>query len=219
MKIDVISDTICPWCFIGKRRLERALAEHPDLEPEIVWHPFQLNPDMPPEGMDREMYLQIKFGGPTRAKEVYQVIADAASGEALDFKLDDIGRTPSTLNSHRLVHFAESRGRQQAVVEGLFKAYFENGADVGSIEILATIARDAGLEYDEVTAYLESDKDVELIRMRDQHARTMGVNGVPCFIVNDKYAISGAQDPEVFQQVFAVAQQDEKAAEIQAAAE
>ena len=93
MKIDVISDTICPWCFIGKRRLERALAEHPELEPEIVWHPFQLNPEMPPEGMDREMYLQVKFGGPTRAKEVYGVIARAASSEALDFKLDKIGNS------------------------------------------------------------------------------------------------------------------------------
>jgi predicted DsbA family dithiol-disulfide isomerase len=124
MKIDVISDTICPWCYIGKRRLERALAEHPELDPEIVWHPFQLNPDMPPEGMDRDMYLQVKFGGPTRAKEVYRVIAQAASSEALNFKLDKIGRTPSTLDSHRLVHFAALKGAQQAVVEGLFKAYF-----------------------------------------------------------------------------------------------
>lgn len=219
MKIDVISDAICPWCFIGKRRLERALAEHPDLEPEIVWHPFQLNPDMPPEGMDRDMYLQIKFGGPTRAKEVYRAIADAASGEALDFKLDEIGRTPSTLNAHRLVHFAEARSCQQAVVERLFIAYFEQGADVGLIETLAAIGRDAGLDYDEVRAYLESDEDVELIRMRDQRARAMGVNGVPCFIVNGKYAISGAQDPEVFQQVFAVARQDEIAEQPPAAAE
>ncbi len=219
MKIDVISDTVCPWCFIGKRRLERALSEHPDLVPEIVWHPFQLNPEMPPGGMDREMYLQIKFGGEARAEEVYKVISDAASGEALDFNLDKISRTPSTLDSHRLVHYAESRGRQQDVVEHLFKAYFENGADVGSKETLADIASEAGLDRDEVLAYLESDTDVELIRTRDQRARAMGVNGVPCFIVNDKYAISGAQDPEVFQQVFAVARQDELAEQTQAAAE
>lgn len=219
MKIDVISDTICPWCFIGKRRLERALAAHPDLNPEIVWHPFQLNPDMPPEGMDREMYLQIKFGGQTRAEEVYRVIADAASAEALDFKLDNIDRTPSTLDSHRLVYYAESRGCQQDVVEGLFRAYFEDGADVGSRETLADIAAAAGLDRDAVIAYLESDADVDLIRARDQRARTMGVNGVPCFIVNDKYAISGAQDPEVFQQVFAVARQDDIADQTQTAAE
>lgn len=219
MKIDVISDTVCPWCFIGKRRLERALAQTPDLDPEISWHPFQLNPDMPREGMDRALYLETKFGGVDRARETYRVVADAASGESLDFDLEKIARTPNTIDSHRLIHFAESRGRQEDVVEALFAAYFRDGTNIGDIDQLCEIAAVAGLDRTEVHDYLASDEDLALIRDRDQSARAMGVNGVPCFIINGKYAVSGAQDPEVFLQVFAAAQQEEKTPDDVAAAE
>jgi predicted DsbA family dithiol-disulfide isomerase len=210
MKIDVISDTVCPWCFVGKSRLERALAQSPGLDPTIFWHPFQLNPDMPREGMDRALYLEMKFGGTARAKDVYRTVAEAADGELLDFDLEKIGRTPNTLDSHRLIHFSETRGRQGQVVEALFSAYFRDGNNIGDIESLSEIAESAGLGRAEVHAYLTSDADVELIRERDQSARTMGVNGVPCFIINGKFAVSGAQDPEVFLQVFAAALQEEK---------
>ena len=209
MKIDIISDTVCPWCFVGKSRLERALAQSPGLDPKISWHPFQLNPDMPREGMDRTQYLEMKFGGSARAKDVYRTVAEAADGESLDFDLEKIARTPNTLDSHRLIHFSETRGRQSQGVEALFAAYFRDGANIGDIESLSDIAESAGLDRAEVHAYLASDTDVELIRERDQSARAIGVNGVPCFIINDKYAVSGAQDPEVFLQVFAAALQEE----------
>jgi predicted DsbA family dithiol-disulfide isomerase len=211
MKIDIVSDTICPWCFIGKRRLERALAMEPELEPEIAWHPFQLNPEMPPEGMGRALYLEMKFGGASRAHEVYRVVHEAAASEGLAFDLDAIARTPNTLASHRLIHYAGRHGRQEAVVEALFRAYFLNGADIGALPVMCEIAEATGLDADVVEAYLAGDADADVIRARDQQARALGINGVPCFIVDGRYAISGAQDPEVFQQVFAVARQDAKA--------
>ena len=210
MRIDVVSDTICPWCFIGKRRLERALSMEPGLEPEIVWHPFQLNPEMPPGGIGRSLYLEMKFGGPTRAREVYRVVHEAAASEGLTFDLEAIARTPNTLASHRLIHHAGRHGRQQGVVEALFRAYFQRGEDIGALAVLAAVAEAAGLDAEAAEAYLTSDADADFIRARDQQARALGINGVPCFIVDGRYAISGAQDPEVFQQVFAVARQDAK---------
>lgn len=208
MRIDVISDTVCPWCFIGKRRLEAALATFDGEAPEVVWHPFQLNPEMPVEGMARSQYLELKFGGPARAERVYRSVAEAASAEDLPFALDRIGRTPNTMASHRLIHFAGLHGDQEDVVEGLFSAYFFNGRDIGDLETLATIAAECGLDRDAALAYLQSEEDAVEVAQRDRHARSIGVNGVPCFIIDGRYAVSGAQDPEVFQQVFAVAIQE-----------
>lgn len=210
MRIDVISDTVCPWCFIGKRRLERALAERPDLEPEIVWHPFQLNPDMPAEGLDRQRYLELKFGGTTRAREVYRMVAEAGNSENLDFQFDAIQTTPNTILSHRLLHFAQKAGLQDTLAEALFRAYFFDGRNIGDLEILADIAAENGMDRDEIHAYLSSDSDEQAVTAEDVRARKMGVTGVPCFIINGRYAISGAQDPEVFQQVFSVAEQEEE---------
>jgi predicted DsbA family dithiol-disulfide isomerase len=204
MRIDIISDTICPWCFIGKRRLESALAETPDLAPEILWHPFQLNPDMPPDGMDRAHYLEAKFGGGTRAREIYRVVTRAAENAGLDLNIDAIRRTPNTLASHRLIHRAKAEGRQTAVVEALFKAYFLDGQDIGQVPVLAEIGAGAGLDRDTIATFLASDEDQDLIRAEDVRARKLGINGVPCFIIDGRYAISGAQEPEVFRQVFAV---------------
>ncbi|HJM60118.1 MAG TPA: DsbA family oxidoreductase [Alphaproteobacteria bacterium] len=208
MKIDVISDTVCPWCFIGKRRLEAALVGFDGELPEVVWHPFQLNPDLPVEGMPRSQYLELKFGGPARAERVYRSVAEAASAEALPFALDRIGRTPNTMASHRLIHFAGHHGYQNSVVEALFRAYFFDGRDIGQVETLAAIAFECGLDRDEALAYLQSDEGAVEVAQRDRHARSIGVNGVPCFIIDGRYAVSGAQDPEVFQQVFAVAIQE-----------
>ena len=208
MKIDVISDTICPWCFIGKRRLETALAGLEGEPPEIAWHPFQLNPEMPAEGMPREHYLELKFGGAERARGIYQAVLQAAEAESLSFALDRIRRTPSTLASHRLIHYAGQRRCQGAIVEALFRAYFFDGRDIGDPEALAAIAGECGLETPAALAYLHSDEDANEVAQRDRQARAMGVTGVPCFIINGRYAISGAQDPEVFQQVFAVAHQE-----------
>lgn len=208
MKIDIISDTVCPWCFIGKRRLERALAQAPEVDVEIAWHPFQLNPDMPSTGMDRRLYLNLKFGGEARASEVYRTVGASGESENLQFNFEAIRRTPNTLKSHRLIHHAGQHGAQDRVVESLFQAYFFNGMDIGSTDVLAEIAAEAGLDGQSVRDYLSSDADLDLVRNADTSARQAGVNGVPCFIIANQYAISGAQEPEVFHQVFAVANQE-----------
>ena len=207
MKIDIISDTVCPWCFIGKRRLERAIAMRPEMVPEVNWYPFQLNPEIPEEGIERELYLSLKFGGIERAKEIYRAVGEASASEDLDFNLSAIKRMPNSLRSHRLLHFSKIKNAQHAVVENLFRSYFFHGTDIGSVESLLEIAKDSGLDPKQVRCYLESDEDLELVRNQDTQSRKMGVSGVPCFIIADEYAISGAQEPEVFLQVFDAAKQ------------
>lgn len=207
MKIDIISDTVCPWCFIGKRRLERAIAMRPEMVPEVNWYPFQLNPEIPEEGIERELYLSLKFGGIERAKEIYRAVGEASASEDLDFNLSAIKRMPNSLRSHRLLHFSKIKNAQHAVVENLFRSYFFHGTDIGSVESLLEIAKDSGLDPKQVRCYLESDEDLELVRNQDIQSRKMGVSSVPCFIIADEYAISGAQEPEVFLQVFDAAKQ------------
>ena len=207
--IDIVSDTVCPWCFIGKRRLERALAEK-GAEPKVFvgWRPFQLNPDMPAEGLDRKDYLTAKFGGEQGAQRVYDNIRLAGESEGIEFNFNAVGRTPNTINSHRLIDRAGQDSKQDAVVEALFQAYFQNGQNIGDIDVLVDIGATGGLDADATRVYLESDEDVERIRSEDAMARRMGVQGVPCFILNRKYAISGAQDPQVFLQAIAQVEAD-----------
>ena len=220
MRIDIVSDTICPWCFIGKRRLERALAENRGLEAEITWRPFQLNPDMPEGGLDRASYLEAKFGGPERAREIYGAIRAAGEQEGLPFDFERIAKTPNTLNSHRLIHWAGTAGCQDAVVERLFELYFFEGADVSDHEVLVAVAREAGMDADMVADLLAKGSDLELVREEDMAARRMGIQGVPYFIIENKYAVSGAQDPQIFKQVFDLIQnrQDEAQASAEAGA-
>ena len=205
--IDIISDVVCPWCFIGKRRLERALAARRDLHVEAVWRPFQLNPDMPPEGMDRQSYLVAKFGSAEGAGRIYASIAEAGAGEGIAFAFDRIQRTPNTISAHRLIRFAGENGRQDEVVELLFRRYFEEGVDIGDDERLIETTVEAGLDPDSVRAHLASSRDVEAVQLEDLQARRLGVTGVPCFIIDRRYAISGAQAPEVFLRVFETAEQ------------
>ena len=207
--IDIISDTVCPWCLIGKRRFERALAQRPDLEVQVDWRPYQLNPDMPREGVDRETYLEAKFGGPERAQQIYDRIRDAGAEENIDFDFARIPKTPNTLDSHRLIRWAGSAGVQDLVVERLFQAYFENGEDIGDRQVLLAIAEEAGMDRGLVADLLEDEADTDLIRKEDTLARQMGVEGVPCFIIDRKYVVSGAQDPEVFLKAFEMAENDE----------
>jgi predicted DsbA family dithiol-disulfide isomerase len=205
MNIDIVSDTICPWCYIGKRKLEAALATRDDIEVQIGWRPFQLNPEMPRAGMSRSAYLSAKFGGAERASRIYENIRQAGSQLGIDFRFDMIQRTPSTLDSHRLVRWALADGLQNEVVQNLFTAYFENGEDVGNAEVLTRIATESGMDADDVRARLDDDTDLETIRQEDTMARSMGINGVPCFIIDRKYAVSGAQDVPVFHKVFDLA--------------
>ena len=207
MKIDIISDTVCPWCFIGKRRLERAIAMRPEMVPEVNWYPFQLNPEIPEEGIERELYLNLKFGGMERATEIYRAVGEASTSENLDFNLNAIKRMPNSFKSHRLLHFSKIKGAQQTVAENIFRSYFFHGTDIGSIESLMEIAKDSGLDPKQVRYYLESDEGLDLVRNQEIKSRKLGVSGVPCFVVADEYAISGAQEPEVFLQVFDAANQ------------
>jgi predicted DsbA family dithiol-disulfide isomerase len=201
IRIDIVSDVICPWCYIGKRRLERALAAEPPGSFEVGWRPFQLNPEMPAEGMSRKDYLRAKFGESDGGDRYRHVIA-AGLEEGIPFAFDRMQRTPNTVRAHRLNRFAERAGKQDAVVEALFLAYFVKALDVGDVDVLVDVAAGCGLDAAWVRDYLVSEEDDALIREEDAFARKIGIHGVPCFVVDRKFMVSGAQPPETFAQVF-----------------
>jgi len=206
--VDIVSDTICPWCYIGKRRFERALALSGRNDVAISWRPFQLNPDMPPEGMTRDDYIRAKFGGGDRPRQIYQAIAESGREAGIEFQFARIRRTPNTVLSHRLIYWSAKQERQDEIVGELFRAYFEDGLDIGSLDVLADCARRAGLDEELARKYLESDDGRQEVVASDVYARRLGINGVPCFIVNRKYAVSGAQPPSAFVEVFNLAERD-----------
>ncbi|MDJ0827050.1 MAG: DsbA family oxidoreductase [Rhodobacter sp.] len=209
VKLDIISDPICPWCYIGKSNLDRALEQAGDTPFEIEWHPFQLNPDMPEDGMDRREYLETKFGGKEGALNAYAPVVEAAERAGLDIDFAAITRTPNTLNAHRLIHWAGIEGRQTPVVAALFRAYFKEGRDIGDIDVLADIADAAGLDAAMIRKLLKGDADRDDIRARDAWAREHGVTGVPTFVVGQQHAVPGAQPPELWAKVIAeIATQD-----------
>lgn len=201
MHIDIYSDTICPWCFIGKRRLERALAARPELDVTIRWRAFQLNPWMPTAGMSRSEYLTTKFGS-TDAGRIYETIRRVGASEGIDFRFDLIPRTPNTLRSHRLIAQAADAGVQDGMVEALFAGYFIEGRDIGDPASLVELAERAGLDPNDAHRCVEGDAGIEAAAQEDAGARRMGIQGVPCFIVDGAYAISGAQEPEYFYPLF-----------------
>ncbi len=205
MHIDIVSDVVCPWCFIGKRRLERALALRPDLSATRSWRAFQLNPDMPGEGVSRELYLAAKFGSPRNAAQAYAALSAAGRGEGIEFAFDRIGRAPNTLRAHRLIRLAAAEGRGDEMAEALFRAYFIDGLDIGDLDALAAIAAAAGLERDASRAHLAGDAGAEEVLAEDRRARRLGIHAVPCFVLDRGYAISGAQEPEVFLPLFDIA--------------
>ncbi|NDR58174.1 DsbA family oxidoreductase [Aliiruegeria sabulilitoris] len=198
IKLDILSDPICPWCYIGKTLLFSALEQRPDHGFEIEWHPFQLNPDMPKAGMDRREYLETKFGGKQQAVEVYSRIAEAAESAGLKIDFAAIQRTPNTLDAHRLIHWAGLEGRQTEVVQSLFDAYFLQGRDIGDRDVLADLADSAGLDAAVIRRLLDGDADAEDIRARDANARERGVTGVPTFIIANQHVVPGAQQPDLW---------------------
>ncbi len=203
-RIDVISDAICPWCYIGKRQLERALdmLEKDKLHFTVAWHPFQLNPDMPAEGVDRQQYRVAKFGSLERSKQMDQRITETAATVGIEFHLDRLTRTPNTLNAHRLIRFAGQKGVQDDVVEALFFEYFCNGADIGQPDILGAIGDRGGLAADEVLAMLASDEGKREVLAGDQMARRCGIQGVPSFALQGHVLFSGAVPAEEMAQTF-----------------
>ena len=203
IKLDIMSDPICPWCFIGKAHLDKALSAHPNHPFSIEWHPFQLNPDMPANGMGRREYLEGKFGGKEAAVRAYAPVVESAktAGIAIDF--EGMKRTPNTINAHRLIHWAGIEGRQTAAVSALFKAYFTDARDIGDADVLIYIAKSVEMDANVVKRLLDSDEDLKLIQDRDKHSRKMGINSVPTFIIANQHAVPGAQPPKLWAQIIA----------------
>lgn len=202
MQLNVIFDTVCPWCYIGKRRLERALALRPKLSVSIQWHPFLLNPDMPPNGIDRSAYLIKKFGSEARVRRIYGAISEAGQSVEIDFAFDRIDRTPNSILSHKLIRYASERISADSLVEDIFEAYFIKGADIGKVPVLMDLAAHHGLNLDALQAYLESDLDADTVYEENVRAHRLGINGVPAFNFNGGMVISGAQEPEVLVRVM-----------------
>ena len=199
--LDIISDPICPWCYIGKANFEKAV-EAKGYQPfDIFWRPFQLNPDMPKGGMDRRKYLEAKFGA-ERAETFYKQIEDHAKGAGLDVRFDLIERTPNTFDAHRLIRWSRSTGMQNAVVNQLFVRYFERGEDLGDRDLLLDVAESVGMERAVVKQLYDNDADRELLETEESTAREIGVNGVPTFIVANKHVVTGAQPPDLWENVL-----------------
>lgn len=191
--LTILSDPICPWCYIGKARLDAALAARAYHPFSIAWRPFQLNPDMPAEGVDRRSYLEAKFGGPEGAARVYGAIEATAAGDGLTMRFDRIARTPNTLDAHRAIRWARDGAHQHALAQTLFERYFVEGADIGDRAVLAEAANQVGMDGAEIAARLASDEDSAAVRAEDAKARASGVNGVPAFVIDGRYRVSGAQ--------------------------
>lgn len=203
IRLDIFSDPVCPWCYIGRANLDRALEAHPDHPFRIEYHPFQLNPDMPAAGVNRAAYLEEKFGGKARAVEIYARVEAAAKAAGLDLDFANIPLIPNTLDAHRLIHWAGIEGKQSAIVAALFRAYWRQGRDIGDAGTLADIAGEAGLDRDAIDRLLATDADRDDLLARDADARTKGVTAVPTFLIAQQYVVSGAQPPEVWGQVIA----------------
>lgn len=197
LTIDVVSDIVCPWCYIGKRRLELALAMRPDVPVEVRWRPFFLNPWVPREGIGRDQYLETKFGSVDAYKSIAKRVEAAAAQEGLVYALDKIARQPNTIDAHRLIRWAHERGNATKMKQRLMELYFRDGADLTDREVLVQAAREAGLDPEEVRRDLASERDVAEVEADAARANQAGINGVPYFIFGNKLGISGAQSPEV----------------------
>ena len=213
VRIDVISDVVCPWCFIGKRRLEKAIELSPDIPVEVHWRPYFLNDWIPREGISREQYLTTKFGSPERYKGIAQRVAAAASAEGLTYAMDKISRQPNTLDAHRMIRWAEGIAKAAEMKQRLMDLYFTAGADLTDRTVLVQSAADVGLDAKEVEKALASDKDVAEIEREALSAKEAGIEGVPCFIFDGKFAIPGAQAPEYLAEAIARVARSADAAE------
>ena len=213
VRIDVVSDVVCPWCFIGKRRLEKALALKPDIPVEVHWRPYFLNDWVPREGMARNDYLTAKFGSPERYQDIAGRVQQAAAAEGLSYAVDKISRQPNTTDAHRLIRWAEGIGKAAEMKQKLMDLYFTEGADLTNHAVLVQAAADVGLDAEDVRAALESDQDVEQIAREAEAAKEAGIQGVPMFIFGGKFAVSGAQASEYLADAIERAAQDREAAE------
>jgi len=220
MQIDIISDVVCPWCYIGKRNLEKALSLYEaensgavqgsdEKTLRITWHPFQLNPHLPADGIPRDEYTSSKFGGPDRAREIYARVASAGAQAGINFRFDEIGRQPNTIAAHQLILLSVDSDAQDSVVESLFKGYFLEGRDLTDHETLLELAERGGVNREDGESCLRNEEMRSEIEKQDRHARSLGVEGVPFFIFNQKLAVSGAQPPDVLVRAMTQAESEE----------
>ena len=205
MQIDVVFDTVCPWCYVGKRRFERALKMRPNMKPTLRYRSFLLNPDLPPQGVDRREYLERKFGGSAQYERIVEALVFTGKGEGINFALDKIKRTPNTANSHRLIRLARTMNCQTEAVNVLFSAYFERGLDIGNVEVLVKLAEEIGLERGMAYAHLSTETDLNAVYTENARMHRLGITGVPCYIFNEGRAIAGAQEPEILVRMFDMA--------------
>jgi predicted DsbA family dithiol-disulfide isomerase len=203
--VEIVFDLVCPWCFLGTRRLMRALRARPDVLAELQWRPFLLNPDIAPDGIARQDYLVRKFGGEDRARRLHAAIADVGRQEGIDFRFDRIRRIPSSIDAHRLVRFAAQHGLAEPMVDRIFEAYFLEGADIGATETLAALGAAVGLEFRATRQFLYGHAETEAVHADNLRAHRLGINGVPCFVIGGRHAIAGAQEPEVLERLLEVA--------------
>lgn len=218
MDIQVIFDTVCPWCYIGKRRMEQALELRPHVRARLVWRPFLLNREIPAGGIDRTAYLIRKFGSEARVRRIYGAIAQAGESVDIDFAFERIDRTPNSVDSHRLIRYALAEGCDDGIVETLFFEYFIHGADIGRHDVLLEIAERYGLDAAAAEAHLHGDDGVDFVYDENTRAHRMGVNGVPAFVFNDRMVISGAQEPQILARMIDAAQATEPARPAETAA-
>ena len=205
MTIEVVFDLVCPWCYLGIARLMRMLRSRPEVPVEIHWRPFLLNPDIAPGGVPRQDYLVRKFGGEDRARRLHGTIAELGAAEGIEFRFDLIRRVPHTLDPHRLVRWAATRGDADSLVMAIFAAHFCEGRDIANPEVLTTLAGAAGLDRAATRDFLATTQEVEAVHAENLRAHRLGINGVPCFVVAGGSAIAGAQEPEVLERLLDVA--------------
>ena len=208
LHIEIVHDLVCPWCYLGVRRLLRTLRRRPDLAFELIWRPFLLNPDMPRMGMARPDYVVRKFGGEDRARRLYATISETGRNEGLDFRFDRVRRTPSSIDAHRLVRYASGYGLADSLVEALFAAHFTDGYDIGDHAVLVAVAAACGMDPAAVRRFLASESEAEAVHADNLRAHRLGINGVPCFVVDGMHAIAGAQEPEVIERLLDIATVD-----------
>jgi predicted DsbA family dithiol-disulfide isomerase len=205
LPVEVVYDLVCPWCFLGIRRLRRTLRSRPDVAADLLWRPFLLNPDLAPQGVPRQDYLARKFGGEDRARRLHGTITDLGRAEGIEFRFDRIRRVPHSLDAHRLVRWAGRFNAADQLVEAIFEAYFTEGADIGDAHVLAAIAGQQGLDAPLARRFLATVAEVEAVHADNLRAHRLGINGVPCFVVAGRSAIAGAQEPEVLERLLDVA--------------
>lgn len=202
LQVDAIADFVCPWCYLGKKRLELALGNVAGDEPTVLWHPFRLNPDLPPDGMPVDEYFDRRFGGRELIQPILDELTETGRNEGVVFRFDSLVQVPNTLNAHRLIQVAGPGDIQNRLVDHLFRGFFEAGLNIGKLDVLEAIAREAGIDETALSTFLDDDSGLAAVRAEEQHVRSLGVVGVPNYILNGKYSVSGAQEPDTLIRVF-----------------